>query len=42
MAVNEVIQYNGKNWTVLEIEESVIHLIDNEGYGICVPINELS
>ncbi len=41
MVINEVIQYQNKNWTIVEIEDTCVHLIDNTGYGICVLKTEL-
>ncbi len=38
--INNNILYEGKMYSILEIEEHVVHLIDTFGNGICVEITE--
>lgn len=42
MNKGEKIIYNGIEYTIWEIEETCVHLIDEAGNGICVLLTELN
>ena len=41
MKIGDIIIYNGVEYTILEVDNDTIHLIDEQGNGIAILITEI-